>query len=78
MHLMPGSEKHLKCRLCEYVTIRSTSLRVHMQKMHNTEDIYSCDDCGSCYKYITDFMMHKKEPCINHVSQAPTIDIDSN
>ncbi|ESN97063.1 hypothetical protein HELRODRAFT_128555, partial [Helobdella robusta] len=45
-----GVGKKLKCPSCEYTCLNRSMLNSHL-KRHSLEKPFSCETCGSCYKF---------------------------
>ncbi|XP_023224085.1 zinc finger protein 37-like isoform X1 [Centruroides sculpturatus] len=62
-----GNKPVFKCELCPTTCGRKTDLRIHMQKLHNTDKPLKCKRCGKVfpdrYTYKVHVKTHEGEKC---------------
>ncbi|CAH1792910.1 unnamed protein product, partial [Owenia fusiformis] len=76
------TEKHdktyPKCAICNRLFTTTSTLRVHLKKMHNSGDseVFTCEECGKEFMLNCDLRRHlrKHEDFRNKKHQCPTCD----
>lgn len=67
-------ERIFQCPLCSYSTRRTSSLRLHINIVHQRRFFYSCETCGKGFNDISLFSEHKYE----HMGIQPFVCIVCN
>ena len=60
MHEMTHSgEKPHKCSQCDFSSIQTSQLTIHMRRAHTGEKPYTCDQCDNSFVSATELQSHK-------------------